>query len=69
MALRRLSCSSWRASEASRSALEAMACHDVFKPPQQGDVGRSKVEWRPDELAKNLGCGAVGNGFRHSGAW
>ena len=69
MALRRLSCSLWRESEASRSALQAVACHEVFKPPQQGDAGRSKAERRPDELAKNLGCGAVGDGFRHSGAW
>ena len=68
MALRRLGCSSWRASAASRSALEAMACHDVFKPPQQGDAGRSRAEWRPDELAKNPGCCAVDDGFRHNGS-
>ena len=53
MALRMLSCSSWRESEASRSALQAVACHEVFKPPQQGDAGRSKAEWRPDLLTKN----------------
>ena len=54
--------SSWRASEASRSALQAVACHEIFKPPQQGDAGRSKAEWRPDELAKNLGCRAEDDG-------
>ena len=67
MALCRLSCSSWRDSEASRSALQAVACHEVFEPPQQGDAGRSMAEWRSDELAENLGC-AVSDGFRHSGA-
>ena len=69
MALRRLSCSSWREPKVSRSALQAVACHEVFEPPQQGDAGRSKAEWRPDELAENLGCCAVGDGFRHSEAW
>ena len=69
MAPCRLSCSSWRESEASRSALQAVACHEVFEPPQKGDAERGKAEWRPDELAKNHWCCAVDDGLRHSGAW
>ena len=69
MTLRRLSCSSWRESEASRSALQAVACHELFKPPQQGDARPGKAEWRPDELAKNDWCCAVVDEFCHSGAW
>ena len=68
MALRRLSCSSWRESEAYRSALKALACHGVLKPPQQGDAGRSKAERRPDELAEKRWCYVVDAWFRHSGA-